>query len=310
MRLAIGLLVSSGYRCETDFLFGRADTPNEGLFSLMTRLNSGAANQALPPHLQLTGIRTIISRKFPTDVARNEVCDAVLKGDEDYLLFLDADMVHPANLVELLLRENVPVITARYHIKKSPFAAIAYVKHRTQDGPHRYASIHFGKGTFEIERAGAGALLIRRDVLEDIRRAQLDRWERLMASEDYHRLPEWARLYLPRTPLVQWFRYQQGPKDGEDLNVSEDFWFWQQAREAGHKGFVNWDLECPHIGPMPIDGSWNGPFLHRQVSQTDAPETRDMVLQNTIVRGYPDGLYLGEDEQYHIPEYQLTAGER
>src|SRR5689334_15695315 len=116
MRLAIGLLVSSGYRCETDFLFGRPDTSGEGLFALVAHVNSGAANRALPKGRQITGVRTIISRKFPTDVARNEVCGHVLAGDEDYLLFLDADMVHPADLVERLLLADKPVITARYHL--------------------------------------------------------------------------------------------------------------------------------------------------------------------------------------------------
>lgn len=310
MRIALGVIVSAGYRADTDFIFGRPDCPNEGLYALQTRVQSGEANRHLPTDLQITGLRLILSRKFPTDVARNEVCAEVLKGNEDYLLFLDADMVHPADLIERLLAVRADVVTARYHLKKAPFAAIAYVKHRTQVGPHRYASIHFGRGQFEIERGGAGALLIARSVLEDIKADQLAKWDALFASPEYQNLPQWFKDYSPRWPLVQWFRYQQTPDGTKDLGVSEDFWFWQQARETGHLGYIDWDCVVPHIGPMAIDDTWNQPFLHTQISEYENPDTRELVLNNTIVRNYPEGMYLGEDKAYHVPEYQISAGER
>lgn len=282
MRVALGLIISSGYRCETDFLFGRADAAGEGLYALVTRINSGQANRALSADKQITGLRTIVSRKFPTDVARNEICAAVLAGDEDWLLFLDADNVHPADLLDRLLNADRTVITARYHLKKAPFNAIAYVKHKTQDGPHRYAAVHFGTGVFEIERGGAGALLIHRSVLQAIQ-------DRIGPN---------------------WFRYQRGPEPPHDFTVSEDFWFYQQAREAGHKCFIDWDCVCPHIGSLAIDDSWNTPFLHKQIGEYEKPETRDLVLGNTIVCGYPQGMYLGDNHEYHVPEYQVTEGER
>lgn len=281
MRIALGVLISSGYRADTDFLFGRPDHAREGLFALSAHIQTGEANLALPDDKKISGCRTILSRKFPTDVARNEVCAEVLKGDEDYLLFLDADMAHPEDLFERLVAHDKPVITARYHLKKAPFAAIAYVKHRTQTGPHRYASIHFAQGCVEIERGGAGALLIRRDVLQAI----------------YDRQGH------------NWFRYQRGPEPPHDYTVSEDFWFYQQAREAGFSCWCDWDLEVPHIGPMAIDSSWNKPFLHTQVSEYTNPETRDFVLGNTIVLGYPDGMILGDGDA-HIPPYAYTPGER
>ncbi len=282
MRLALGVILSSGYRADTDFLFGRAGYGGEGFMALSAHVQTGEANRTLAAGQQITAVRTVLSRKFPTDVARNEICAEVLKGGEDYLLFLDADMAHPATLVETLLAHDKPVITARYHIKKAPFAAIAYVKHKTQDGPHRYASIHFGQGVFEIERGGAGALLIKRDVLQTI----------------YDRIGH------------NWFRYQRGPDETQDFTVSEDFWFFQQAREAGFSCWIDWDCEVPHIGSMAVDSSWNKPFLHTQVSEYENPDAREMVLKNTIVRGYPDGMYLGDDKSAHIPEYRITPGER
>jgi hypothetical protein len=310
MRLAIGVILTAGYAPPHEFYWGRADHqgPAEGLFAMAQRINSGTANTELPRDLQLTGMRVVKSSKFPTDVARNEICRSVLDGDEDYLLFLDADMVHPATLAEDLIRVRADVITARYHLKKAPFAAVAYVKHRTQDGPHRYASIHFGRGVIEIERGGGGALLIHRSVLQAIHDRQVADWTALLASPAHQALPDWARGYLPREPIVQWFRYQQGPKAPHDLSVSEDFWFWQQARECGFETLCQWDIDCPHVGQMAIDGSWNTPFLNQQISEYAKPEHRQMVLENTIVCGYRDGLHLGDDA--HVPEYAITAGER
>jgi glycosyltransferase involved in cell wall biosynthesis len=307
VRLAIGTIVSSGFRVDTDFLYGRPDYPVEGFFGLWSHIESGAINQHLPEHLKITGVESILSRKFPTQVARNEICKAVLDKGHDYLLFLDCDMVHPQDMLQKLLLHEKPVITARYHLKKAPFAAIAYVKHKTEIGPHRYASIHFGKGCFEIERAGAGALLIRRDVLQGIYDMQTARMDDL---QKFSSVPDWFRKgYFPREKTVQWFKYQYGPEPNSDETVSEDFWFFQQAREAGFSCWCDWDVVVPHIGQMAIDDSFNRPFLHTQMSEYENPDARDMVLNNTIVRGYKDGMIL-DDGKAHIPEYQLTPGER
>lgn len=318
MRLAIGLILSPGYSPPPEFFLGRAeqaaaDHP-EGYLALCQRIQTGQINLNLPGHQRITGFRQITARKFPTDVARNEVCAAVCDGDEDYLLFLDCDMVHPATLLEDLLAASTDVVTARYHLKKPPFAAVAYVKHPTQTGRQKFVTVHFGTGTFEIERGGAGALLIHRSVLLAIRDDQIKKWRAFLASDAHAALPDWMREYLPVEPIIQWFRYQQGPDRPHDLTVSEDYWFWRQARELGFVTQCAWDVECQHLTQMAVNASWNKPFLHDQVSQFTDPAVRDLVLQNTVVRGYRDGMYLGPDVDgkptAHIPEYAITGGER
>jgi hypothetical protein len=225
-------------------------------------------------------MRLVLSRKFPTDVARNEICASVLEGGEDWLLFLDCDMVHPATLLERLLSTEKRVITARYHLKKDPFNAVVYMKHRTKVGPNRYGAVHVGQGVFEIERGGAGALLIHRSVLTAIH------------TNVGH----------------AWFRYQPAPDPPFDLTTSEDFWFYEQARRAGYSCWCDWDVVVPHVGMMAIDDSFNGPFLRTQLSEYENPDRRDVVLQNTIVRGFPDGMILGEPdgEHYVIPECPVS----
>jgi hypothetical protein len=337
MRLAIGLVISPGFHPDNNFWLGRPDKDRpcahcqrdanphaenalghpfmprpEGFFAMWQRLQTGEANRHMAQ--PITGLNLIYSRLFPTDVARNEVCTNLLATDADWLLFLDTDMVHPADLPERLLSAHRKVITGRYHLKAPPFSTVAYVKHPTQDGPGRYSTIHFGQGIFEIERGGGGALLIHREVLEAIRDRQLRDWQDVLASASLAAVPDWLRHgYLPRRPTTQWFRYQFDCPDTNkriDMNVSEDFWFYQQAREAGFSCWIDWDAECQHIGPMAVDSSFNLPFLRTSLSEYENPDQRDRILQNTVVRGYPGGLLLGDEDGARIPEYQITPGER
>jgi len=276
MRLAIGIVMTSAFAAPPQFW--------DSYEGLIWRLASGAINRTLPRHLLIEGARRIKSAKFPTDVARNEICRNMLKGNEDYLLFLDADMTFPLDLVERLVAEEAPVITARYHAKKPPFHAIAFVKHRTLDGPHRYQAVHYGRGVFEIERCGAGALLIRRDVLDALQVRIGD----------------------------EWFRYQRGPDEADhhDFTISEDFWFCQQVREAGFSIFCHWDVECEHLSTLPITRESNLAFLRAELERLPlmTEEERARVLASMVVCGMPEGLEIAPG--IVVPEYQVTPGER
>jgi hypothetical protein len=249
----------------------------------MHHVRSGEANQGVSADRAISAMRRIKSTAFPPDVGRNEIVREWLdRGDEDWLLFLDADMTFPVGLVRRLVDHDLPVVTGRYHMRRPPYHAVAYVKHRTIDGSHAYAPVHWGQGVIEIERGGAGCLLIRRDVAEAIRAAVGDNW----------------------------FRYQRGPNVPHDFTVSEDFWFYQQAREVGFRCYLDWDCECEHLQVMAINRSWNESYLDAQVRDLPslAPEQRAAVLGSFVVCGYPDGLTLPTGD--HITPYTVTAGER
>jgi hypothetical protein len=302
VRLAIGWLNSHGY-------------PISGqVFDCYERLQqhvaSGAANAALPDDLQIVAFNRINATSFPVDYDRNEVCREFLKGDATHLLFLDLDHLYKPDLAERLLRARKPVITARYHMRREPFHAAAYVKHRMLDGPHVYAPVHFGQGVFEIERAGAGALLIERRVIETIQTRQRQHWFDLFASPAYAQLSAWGKRFLPPAPTVQWFRYQHGPTAPHDMSVSEDFWFFQEVREAGFTCWCDWDTEAQHLQPFAIDGSWNRSALQEQIARLGSldPEQRQQIVDHFVACGYPDGLTLSSGD--HIAPYTYTPGER
>lgn len=274
MKIALGLVLAHDFPAPGAFW--------ESYERAFLHLTQGDANAMLPPDLQVTAVRRIKSTMFPVDCARNEICRDVLAGDEDWLFFMDADHIFPPDVVARLLSHRQPVVTARYHTRRAPFHAVVYVKHRLLDGPHRYAPVHFGQGLIEIERCGAGALLIRRDVLEKVR---------FQSGEN-------------------WFRYQKAPDPPHDLSVSEDFWFCRQVREAGFKLYCDWDVEVSHLAQVPIGREQNLAFLDAQMRALDtmSAEERQKVADSLVVIGYPDGLLLPTGER--VSPYQIQPGER
>jgi hypothetical protein len=227
VKIAIGLLLSNGFPVPVPFFLS--------YFAMYNHLVSGGCNAALPPHLQVTSAPLIHSQGFPVDAARNDVVREMLKSDADYLLFLDADMAHPKTLVEDLLKHDVAIVTARYHMRKAPFHAVA-MRH-IGPNPFDCESIRRGQGLMPIDFGGAGALLIRRDVLER------------MESD--------------------WFRYSRQTRPPYEMTVSEDMHFYQRARALGFQPYVDWDCECGHMSAVMIDGSWNGPWIE-QIEKREA----------------------------------------
>lgn len=224
MKLAIGLLLSNGFPVPVPFFLS--------YLSVYDRLVTGIDNPVLPAHLRLTGARLIHSQGFPVDAARNDIIREFLKSDCDYLLFLDADMRHPADLPARLLRHDVALVTARYHMRKPPFKAVA-MRHV---GPDTFdcVALRRGQGLMPIAFGGAGALLIRRDVLTAIR--------------------------------DDWFRYSRSTRAPYEFTVSEDMHFYAAARAAGVQPYVDWDVECGHFATMEIDGGWALPFVEQAES--------------------------------------------
>lgn len=302
MKLAIGLLVSHGFPVPEQFEYSYRQ--------LYGHCISGQCNDTLPPGLKVENVVEMRQTSFPVDFARNELVRGFLKTDCDALLFLDCDQTFPIDLVERLIRADKAVITGRYHMRKPPFDATVYVKHRSRTGRHAFSTVHFGRGVFEIERGGAGCLLIRREVLEAIERRQLDRWADFLASDAFWACPDWVRDQLPVAPVTQWFKYQFSLNPPYDYGVSEDFWFYKQARECGYTCWCDWDAECGHVQSFVLDRSWNASYLDKQVAllPTVAPDERAEILNSLVVCGYPDGLTLPTGD--HIESYTVTALER
>jgi hypothetical protein len=229
VKLAIGLLLSNGFPVPAPFFLS--------YLSIYDRLVTGADNASLPDHLRIESARLIHSQGFPVDSARNDIVRTMLKSSADHLLFLDADMRHPADLPAQLLRHDVGVVTARYHMRRPPFLAVA-MRH-VGPNPFDCEALRRGQGLMPVDFGGAGALLIRRDVLEAI-------------GDD-------------------WFRYSRQTRPPYEYTISEDMHFYAAAKRVGFQPYVDWDCECGHFATMEIDGSWNMPYV-------EAAETKEREL--------------------------------
>lgn len=232
MKLAIGLLLSNGFPIPAPFFLSYV--------ALIQRLQAGIDNAVLPPALAIESAKLIHSQDFPVDAARNDVIRAFLDTDARYLLFLDCDMTHPPDLPARLVRHDEAVVTARYHMRKAPFHAVAL----QWEGPNEFDSRplrdgHHPRrtktGLIPIDFGGAGALLIRRDVLERMRDRDGENW----------------------------FRYSRQTRPPYELRISEDMAFYKGAREAGFQPYVDWGLECGHISSVEINGTWNVGYLEQ-----------------------------------------------
>ena len=231
MKVTLGVILANGFPAPAPFIIGYSH--------LLQMLLTGAGNAILPEGRKITGARALFGQDFPIDWARNRLCQLFLDEDDgDYLLFLDADMRHPALLPHKLVAHGVDVVTGRYVSRRPPFFTVAMRK--TGPGPWDYQAIEKledeVKGLLPVDAAGAGCLLISRLALETIRERNGN----------------------------EWFRYQDGP-DGK-RSRSEDMWFYEQAIAAGFQPYLDADTVCTHFASFEVDPSFQAPF-HEALAQ-------------------------------------------
>jgi hypothetical protein len=237
--VTLGLILSNGFPVPAPFVIGYS--------GLMQMLLTGQGNTILPPDRQITSARALFVQDFPIDWARNRCCQLFLDNDDgDYLLFLDADMRHPALLPQRLIAHGVDIVSARYVTRRQPFFTVAMRK--VGPGPWDYQAVEKVvdkvEGLIPVDAAGAGALLISRRAL--------------IAMRD-------------RRGANEWFRYQDGP-DGL-RSRSEDMWFYEQAIEAGFQPYLDADTVCTHFSTFEVDPSFQRPFFEAmERAQADAVE--------------------------------------
>jgi len=172
----------------------------------------------------------LFNRSFPLDLNRNQLADKALELGADRLLFLDADMTHPPDLVPALVRDSLEsgaaLVSALYFKKQPPHPAVSARRCDPSD-PQLLTPIDtLDKGLVECEVIGMGAALIHREVFAAV----------------------------PRP----WFEYAVYAKTGE-RTVTEDVTFCDKARAAGFRLLTDTRLVCGHLRQVEVDEShWLG----------------------------------------------------
>lgn len=105
----------------------------------------------------------------PVDFNRNQAVSIFLnKGSWTHLFFLDSDVSPPLDAIDRLLALEVPVATGLYPLMLREGLRWAILN---KDPGGVYRCLKYLKSTeapFEVDGAGAGCLLIRRDILKEM----------------------------------------------------------------------------------------------------------------------------------------------
>lgn len=183
----------------------------------MKRIKVGIVNNLGLAHLSsITNIHYICSKYKYADIfyctqgniacMRNEVVKHFLEDKYSHLLFLDSDMIFPDDTIQRLLSWKKDIVSGIYSFKTQPPKPVF--------SPKQGACID--NGLLEVEVAGAGCLMIKKDVFKTL--------------EPPYFLEE---------------------SDGSD-RIGEDVYFCRKAREAGYKVFIDWNVGCGHISSIVI----------------------------------------------------------
>ncbi len=171
--------------------------------------------------------------------ARNDMVNAMLGQDAEWLLMFDADAAFPADILTSLLAvadpTERPIVGALAHQKRGKMDADGPVLDRLgnqiaeiiptmyqlayEDGSYTgYREVErYALGLNEVDATGCHCLLVHRSVFEAIKSEHPYRWFR----ED-----EWG----PGGPIV-----------------GEDIWFCLKAREVGYPIYVDTRIEVGHV---------------------------------------------------------------
>lgn len=149
-------------------------------------------------------------------VHRNEFAMQLLDSECEYLVMLDQDHAHPADIVQRLLAHALrdrekKVISGLNYRRGEPYEPMAYV--RRGDKLYRYDGDFDGESLYSVDAVATCAMLVHRSVFETIEGP----W-----FEDNYR------------------RYKEHVYSGEDI------YFCKKVKDAGFKIWVDSSLTSPH----------------------------------------------------------------
>lgn len=170
-------------------------------------------------HMTLINHRSSLIHK-----ARDLLVTEALKGDPDYILFLDSDLHFPRWTLGRLLSLEKDIVGAAY-VNRTP--------------PHHLMVKQLGEtpqlvngGVIEVASVPTGCLLVKADVFRKLGRP-------------YFRSPSFEVNDLTPVYLAEYL-----PPDMRPITVGEDINFCAQARQAGYSVWLDADLtaDIGHIG--------------------------------------------------------------
>ena len=125
-----------------------------------------------------TGVRT--------DRNRNVLLQQFLKDKVDYILWLDADMIFPANIIDTYLAVKADIIGCLYFRRERPHTPIGYTDSGKKDKPYKPILpqlVHFGN-VYPVTGLGFGGMMVDINVYRKLKK---QKW---MNYGRYFHIPE------------------------------------------------------------------------------------------------------------------------
>ena len=212
--------------------------PHTGSCSLAWAMNFKQLQ--LPPR-----VKFITLSGQPVDEARNTIVE---NAEGDYIFFLDTDVLPPVDVVARLMKHNLPIVTGLYYRRSNPMQGNQPIPGIYKWFPDEQTP--YGKGghrailqwrpgeLLEVDVAGAGCLLVKREVFQKIPKSGVRDWY----LNHYANIPAFQQI------PPAWFYFGK-----VELNMmSEDFIFMHVARDYGFKTYCDTSVTCKHILPYAI----------------------------------------------------------
>lgn len=220
-------------RCLVAICHNGPNVPTVTVMSLMELGWGNRVQEAKDAH-GFDGIDLAWSQSFPrVDALRDFIVEKALEHDLGYthVLFLDADMVWPTDvLLKMLKHHDQGIVSGLYHLKGGDYAPVALGNGKQEDGAHHTVYEHdrdyrmTGNALRPQQVVGMGCTLIPLEVFKAIG---------------------------PRP----WFHYENDG-DGWPL-VSEDVPFCRKARESGYAIWLDPTVKCGHLTTHTVTEKWH-----------------------------------------------------
>lgn len=221
-----------------------------------------SVSSALPDQNKNNTIGLQKRRWSLTDTNRNEIINrGFLRGDADWIFWLDDDTVPPKNAIDHLVQLGREFVAGLYFLPGKPYNPIAYKRHEDSG---LYAPIYkYPKGgLFEVDSVGMGCTLIHRSVYEKIKAEHIV-FERYNGSIfPLHKSQVLKPVYQDhkkrKAPYVRAGVYHEqiSPQRKEDdrnfpfylleHGRTEDHHFCELAENVGIKPYIDTTITCEH----------------------------------------------------------------
>lgn len=158
--------------------------------------------------LEFDGSVDIVSESLVYD-ARDKIAMDALANKVDWVMWLDSDIIYPANIIQKLMSRNKDMITGIYYKRTAPYTPCIYKLEEEKLRP--YIDYEEDK-VFKVEAAGFGCMLMKAKVI----RAVYDKF---------------GGCFFPVNGV-----------GGEDLS------FIRRAKDIGIEVWCDSSVKCGHVG--------------------------------------------------------------